>query len=194
MLQTLEPNHALYPKGLGNLTKPPVLSAIGNLALLQHSAWLAIFCSSRCPARLIIAAQDLAREFSNTALIGGFHSPVEREILRVALQGQAPIIICPPRGLVQYRISPEFKLALKEQRLLLLSPFSDGTKRSSTDVAWQRNLFVGQLATTVLVIHGSKGSQTEKLAVKLLESKPVYVLQDKENTHLLEQGASVFQK
>ena len=52
----------LYPEAalryLGD--DPPAITAIGNLDLLD-SAPLALFCSVRCPGRLILQTYDLAQ-------------------------------------------------------------------------------------------------------------------------------------
>ena len=154
-------------------------------------SWLAVFCSSRCPGSLIIQAQDVAHELvkQNTAVIGGFHSTVEREILRVLLRGKNPVIVVPARGLTPYRIPPEFQSALESGRLLLLSPFSDDVTRSSENLAWKRNLFVSDFANSALVIHASAGSATEKLVRQTIQKKIVFTLPDETNTPLLEMGA-----
>lgn len=193
--QRLEITDPRYPARLLTLESPPALTAIGSLELLQAPSWLAVFCSSRCPGTLIIAAQDVAQQLvqRGTAVIGGFHSPVEREMLRVLLRGTQPIIIVPARGLMPYRVPPEYNAALEGGRLLLLSPFPDAVARSSTRVALQRNLFVSDFADSALVIHASDGSATEKLARDTISKKTVWTLPDDANAGLLELGALKWQ-
>ena len=189
-VQRLKAIDLRYPAQLHNLESPPTLTAIGLLEVLQQKSWLAVFCSSRCPGSLIIQAQDVAHELvkQNTAVIGGFHSTVEREILRVLLRGKNPVIVVPARGLTPYRIPPEFQSALESGRLLLLSPFSDDVTRSSENLAWKRNLFVSDFANSALVIHASAGSATEKLVRQTIQKKTVFTLPDETNTPLFEMG------
>ena len=58
--------------------------ALGNAALLRQDK-LAIFCSARCPGSLIVQASDLAHALADrgAAVIGGFHTPMERACLEI---------------------------------------------------------------------------------------------------------------
>jgi hypothetical protein len=60
----------------------------------------ALFCSARCPGRAILAAHDQAALWRDEGrcVVGGFHSPVEEECLRILLRGRQPVIVCPARG------------------------------------------------------------------------------------------------
>jgi len=97
---------------------------IGNQEILQ-SKKLALFCSRQCPGNLILKAYDLARSLRDegTTVISGFHTPVEKECLRILLRGKQPIIICPARSVEGMRIPSEWKQAIEQGRLLLLAPF-----------------------------------------------------------------------
>ena len=77
-----------------------MLAVRGNPTLLAQPL-LALFGSNQCPARLILQTHDLAQSLrqSGTALIGGFHTPVEQEALTVLLRGPSPLVICPARSL-----------------------------------------------------------------------------------------------
>ena len=56
------------------------ITAVGDLEVLQ-SKMVALFCSVRCPGKLILATHDLCHELRNKGMtvVGGFHSRVERE-------------------------------------------------------------------------------------------------------------------
>jgi hypothetical protein len=73
----------------------------------------ALFCSARCPGSVILRAYDQAAQWRDTGhcVISGFHSPVEKECLRILLRGEPPFTICPPgpgsrkrRGMMRDRI------------------------------------------------------------------------------------------
>ena len=100
-------------------------------ANLNGDIW-ALFCSSRCPAQIILKAHELAQQFRELGVptIGGYHSPVEKECLRVLLRGSQPIILCPARSIENMRLSPAWKGALAEGRLLILSIFDSKHRRS----------------------------------------------------------------
>jgi len=61
----------------------------------------ALFCSRKYPGNLILKAYDLARSLrdAGTTVISGFHTPVEKECLRILLRGAQPLIICPARSI-----------------------------------------------------------------------------------------------
>jgi hypothetical protein len=67
---------------------PPKLTAFGNLDLLALPK-TALFCSARCPGRVILPTYDQAAKWRDTGrcVIGGFHSPVEKECLHILLRG-----------------------------------------------------------------------------------------------------------
>src|SRR5437660_953220 len=81
---------------------PARLSALGNLDLLALPK-TAIFCSARCPGHVILTAYDQSARWRDAGrcIISGFHSPLEKECLRILLRGSQPIIICPARSLPQ---------------------------------------------------------------------------------------------
>ena len=67
---------------------------------------ISLFCSVRCPGDKILSAYDSARRLRDEAVtvISGFHSPVEKECLRILLRGKQPIIICLARAMEKIRI------------------------------------------------------------------------------------------
>jgi len=67
---------------------------------------LALFCSKKCPGQKILKAFDFARNLRDgqKTVISGFHSPIEKECLRILLRGKQPIIICPARSLEKMRV------------------------------------------------------------------------------------------
>lgn len=168
---------------------PEVITTLGQHSLLE-SPLLAVFCSARCPGSLIMQAQDVAHSLRDrhSAIIGGFHTPVEQAFLDVLLAGASPLVVCPARGMPQ-KLEKKFKKPLEEGRLLLLSPFNDGERRITADLAASRNRFVAALAERVLFIHAVPGGQTERLAREVIGwGKPVYTLADAANSNLVEMG------
>jgi len=107
--------------------------------------------------------QQKREPLASLTLVGGFHSPVEQEVLRVTLKGSAGVVFCLARGLEGARLSPELKSALEDGRLLLLSPFGAGVRRVDSQKAERRNRLVVGLASRVLIIHAAQGGATERL-------------------------------
>ena len=140
------------------------LSAIGDPAILS-SRKLAIFCSVRCPGRLLIATYDLARGLQDVpfSVIGGFHSPMEKECLSILLGVARPIIVCLARGFSGMRLPRSWRQPLAQRRLLLVSACADSVRRPTATSAGLRNRIAAALADQILIAHAHPGSKTENL-------------------------------
>jgi len=140
------------------------LTTLGNLDLLALPK-TALFCSARCPGSAILATYDQATRWRDEGrcIISGFHSPVEKECLRILLRGKSPVIICPARSLPK-RIPPDWQEPLADGRLLILSCFTDKDRRVTADLAIRRNRFVAALADAHYFAHIAPNSHTATLA------------------------------
>jgi len=194
LIKKIIPGDIFYPKGLkSHFSKkaPPIILAIGNLELLKHKK-LAFFCSVKCPGHLILRTYDLSQSLKQAGItvIGGFHSPIERECLTILLRGSQPIIICPARSIKGMRMRKEFKGPLEERRLLFLSPFKENQRRYTVETAIERNRFVAALADVVFVAHASPNSKMEKFCYEVLKlGKPLYTFESEANRCLINIGA-----
>jgi predicted Rossmann fold nucleotide-binding protein DprA/Smf involved in DNA uptake len=141
---------------------PSGLRAIGPLSLLEREK-TAFFCSARIPGKAILPIHDAARRLrdAGVTVVGGFHSPVEKECLRILLRGRQPIIICPARGIDTMRMPAEYRPAYEVGRLLFLSQFESGPSRVSQRSAHRRNALVAALAQRAYVGHANQGGRTE---------------------------------
>lgn len=170
---------------------PERIAAIGNIDILERKK-LAFFCSVKCPGNLIIQALDLAQALRKAGItvIGGFHSPMEREILKILLRSPHPVIICPARCIDGIRLPKEYKKPLIESRLLLLSPFSEKHRRITVETSNIRNEFVAALAEKVFAAYAAPGSKTMQFCRKILsKGKPLVTLKSDNNKKLLNLGA-----
>ena len=113
----LNATDARYPARLVAGTMPQ-LSAFGNLNLLALPK-TALFCSARCPGHAILAAYDQAARWRDAGrcIISGFHSPVEKECLRILLRGSQAIIICPARSLEKMRLTADWQKPLADRAM-----------------------------------------------------------------------------
>lgn len=158
---------ARYPASLRERlgeAAPAQLTTLGNLDLLALPK-TGLFCSARCPGHVILTTYDQAAKWreAGRCVISGFHSPVEKECLRILLRGSQPIIICLARALHQ-RIPAEWQPPLADGRLLILSGFREEEKRITTELAIRRNEFVASLADELWFAHITPGGQMDKLA------------------------------
>ena len=177
--------------GRATVALPPETAHLGNLRLLDEPL-TALFCSNRCPGDLILKTYDIARAMRDAGVpvIGGFQTPMEKECLRLLLRGEQPVVVCPARSIDNMRIPRDWRPALDDGRLLVLSPFPATARRPTAELAAQRNDLVADLAQRIFIAHAAPGSKTEAFARKLIESgKPLLTLDSPANTSLMEMGA-----
>jgi predicted Rossmann fold nucleotide-binding protein DprA/Smf involved in DNA uptake len=161
---TIEQGAPDYPHALtGRLGAgaPPVLYGLGNTALLG-APLLGLVCSITCPGAVVIKTLDAVRALRDAGviLVGGFHSPMERECLDVLLRGNQGTVLCPARCLVNLRMGAAARAAVKDGRLLVLSMFGEKARRTTAQTAAQRNELVAALADVVLAPYARPGGRT----------------------------------
>lgn len=200
-IQSITQTDTNYPKRLKKYLKtetPETIWARGNINLLPRQntslngdLW-ALFCSRKCPGELILKTHDLAQTFKERGIptIGGYHSPIEQECLRVLLRGVQPIFLCPARSIEKMRLKSAWRDALTDERLLILSIFESRHNRSTAALANRRNAFVAALADKICIAHAAEDSKTLEFAQMLLTwGKPVFTFETPANDALFQLGA-----
>lgn len=200
-IQSITQTDTNYPKRLKKYLKaetPETIWARGNINLLPRQntslngdLW-ALFCSRKCPGELILKTHDLAQTFKERGIptIGGYHSPIEQECLRVLLRGVQPILLCPARSIEKMRLKSAWRDALTDERLLILSIFESRHNRSTAALANRRNAFVAALADKICIAHAAEDSKTLEFAQMLLTwGKPVFTFETPANDALFQLGA-----
>jgi predicted Rossmann fold nucleotide-binding protein DprA/Smf involved in DNA uptake len=136
----------------------------GNSDLLNEKLH-AVLCSKACPGDKIIEAIGLAQRWraENRTVISGFHTPVEKECLRIFLRGPQRIVICPARGLDPFQLPAEWQAKCKRNELLIISSFDSSIRRPTKETAETRNRLVVDLATDVTIIYASPGGHLDQL-------------------------------
>jgi predicted Rossmann fold nucleotide-binding protein DprA/Smf involved in DNA uptake len=156
-----------YPAILGERLRgaaPAHIAVLGNLDILDLPK-TAFFCSAKPPGHVILAAHDQAARWRDEGrcVVSGFHSPIERECLRILLRGQQPIIIRPARSLDRMRVSAELKPHFTSHALLFLSPFPAHQPRMTLPLAMLRNKLVAALADDAVFARVTDGGQLSEL-------------------------------
>ena len=170
---------------------PAALTLCGSAAALSRPL-VALFCSRRVPGDALVAAYDLARALRDAghAVIGGFHTPVERECLELVLRGSAPVVVVLPRAIEGMRCPPGWGAPLREGRLLVVSPFPGGRRRASVAQASTRNRVIAALAARLVVVHATPGGEVHRRVGEALGwGVPVACLDHPENRELAVMGA-----
>jgi predicted Rossmann fold nucleotide-binding protein DprA/Smf involved in DNA uptake len=191
----LTPDSADYPRRIADAMAEgmrPRITARGNLGILRRKT-LALFCSVRCPGNVILRTYDLACALrdARVTVVGGFHSPMERECLALLLRGAQPAIVCLARGIEGMRLPGEWRAPLEQGRLLVLSPFDAAQRRVTADTAQRRNRFVAALADEVLVTYAAPGGKTERFCRDLLgRGQPISTFEGQDSASLVALGAT----
>lgn len=170
---TLSSNDAQYPTHLQQRLgerAPRKLITLGSFALLLERK-TGLFCSVRCPGDAILGAYDAARKLRDegVTVVSGFHSPVEKECLRILLRGKQPIIISLARAFGKIRLPSDWRRALESGRLLLLSTFEKWPPRPEKNSTAYRNECVAALSDEVIIIHATPGGEIERVS-RLIEN------------------------
>ena len=135
---------------------------------------------------------DLSRALRDAGapVIGGFHSPIEKDCLDLLLHGTQPVIICPARNIQNMRTRKEYRQPLDDGRLLFLSPFKENQRRPTVKATRYRNLFVAALSAVIFVAHAGPASKTEAFCRGIVSwQKPIYTFDNDYNKNLIEMGA-----
>jgi hypothetical protein len=169
------------------------ISMRGSAALLTDKS-IAFFCSQSCPGDVILKAQDWAnaRGADDAPVICGFHTPVERDVLRILLRGGAPVIHVLARALDGARLPAALRSAEKAGRALIISPFAATVSQTTARTAGQRNHYILTRAASALFAHATVGGKTEALAAEAIAmGLPVFTLRSPGNANLTAMGAQV---
>jgi predicted Rossmann fold nucleotide-binding protein DprA/Smf involved in DNA uptake len=140
----------------------------GETALLSEPL-LGLIGSRECPGQVLLETLDHVPQWvkARSVIVSGFHSPLEQQVLRSVLRRKGRVIKVLARGLKPDgdgpRLPPEETAALREGRLLLISPFGPAVTRTTRATSLQRNRFVLTLSENTLVPHVSSGSPMEGL-------------------------------
>jgi len=184
-------NYPAIPAGRLPIAAAPTFYAMGDLSILHHPL-LGLICSIQCPGSIIIKTFDFIRKLRDekAVVIGGFHSPMERECLDLLLRDSQPVILCPARSLCNLRMGKEARKAVAEGRLLVLSLFGDDVRRTTASQSILRNDMVAALAEAILVPFAAQNGKTWTTVSRALGyGQKIVTFEDDANTHLITSGA-----
>ena len=116
---------------------------LGNRELLKMRK-VGFLASRKISTLSVLPTLDWAMEISkqtDIAIVSGFHSRMERDVLKILLQGQCGIIVILARGM--YRKLPlQYEEAMAQNRLLLISYEKESVTRVSEATSHKRNEYV----------------------------------------------------
>jgi hypothetical protein len=141
---------------------------------------------------LIVATYDYATTLrpGECIVVGGFHSPMERQVLQVLLARHVPVIVVPARNPERMRIPRAWRGAAEEGRMAIVSGIEGRTRRPTRELAFRRNLLVAALSDRVLIPYATPGGGAEQVALAVAGwGKTVWTFHDEDNRKLMDAGA-----
>ena len=123
------------------------METFGNTELLKKRK-VGFLASRKISTLSILPTLDWALKISkqkDIAIVSGFHSKMERDVLKILLQGECGIIVVLARGM--YRNLPkQYEVAMLQNRLLIISYEKESVIRISEATAHKRNDYVREIA------------------------------------------------
>ena len=120
---------------------------LGNKELFKMKK-IGFLASRKISTLSVLPTYDWAVEVSkrkDVAVVSGFHSPMERDVLKILLQGECGIIIVLARGMYR-KLPKQYEKAMEQNRLLIISNEKESVTRVSELSAHNRNKYVEKLS------------------------------------------------
>ena len=121
---------------------------LGNKELLNWHK-IGFLASRKISTAAILPTLDWAVETSkraDVAVVSGFHSRLEKDVLKFLLQGKCGIIIVLARGMYR-KLPKQLEPAMNDKRLLIISLEKETVTRASEHTAHKRNQYVKTIST-----------------------------------------------
>ena len=134
------------------------------------------FASSKIASLSVLPTLDWATEIAkreDVAIISGFHSKMEKEVLNHLLKGKCGIICVLARGIYK-QIPAKYKEAFHNNRVLFISLESDKTLNYGREQTAKRNEFIASTADEL--VFSSVTPNSSLFAIYRSVTKPKHIL------------------
>lgn len=128
------------------------LAYLGNKELLKMRK-VGFLASRKISTLSILPTLDWAMKASkqkDIAIVSGFHSKMERDVLKILLQGECGIIVVLARGMYS-KLPKQYEESMSQNRLLIISYEKESVTRVSEATAHKRNDYVREIADEMQV-------------------------------------------
>jgi predicted Rossmann fold nucleotide-binding protein DprA/Smf involved in DNA uptake len=196
MIQAADISKIVLPGRVNLFSKaqPRALWAVGNAQIVRRPL-LGIVSARKIDPDLALKSDELMQQLARLnqiAFIGGWHSQLEKQSLRLLQSREAFLVVCLAKALDRFKPAAELKELVSRNKVLLLTHCTPNAKRISRGASIRRNELVIELAAFLLVLSAPEESESFKLARAALDGgKPVFTLDHHLNRRLLDCGASV---
>ena len=120
---------------------------LGNKELLMMKK-IGFLASRKISTLSILPTLDWAMQVckqKGITIVSGFHSKMERDVLKILLQGECGIIVVLARGMYR-KLPKQYEVAMSQNRLLIISYEKESVTRVSEATAHKRNNYVREIA------------------------------------------------
>lgn len=127
------------------------MATLGNISLLDQKK-IGYFASSKIASLSVLPTLDWATEIAkqdDIAIMSGFHSKMEREVLDILLRGRCGIICVLARPI--YKVIPEkYRNAYAQDRLLFVSHNTSKSTMTSRHLCQKRNEYIASISNELV--------------------------------------------
>ena len=136
---------------------------LGNKELLNKRK-IGFLASRKISTSTVLPTLDWAVEMSkrtDIAVVSGFHSRLEKDVLKFLLQGKCGIIVVLARGMY-HKLPSLFESAMGDNRILVISLEKEYVTRISEYTAHKRNKYVEELSDELMQIPSIESISKER--------------------------------
>ncbi len=142
------------------------METLGNILLLDFKK-IGYFASNNITSLSVLPTLDWAvkvAKHEDVAIVSGFHSKMEREVLDFLFRGKCGIICVLARSIYK-KIPDKFREAYNSGRVLFIAPFKTSTTRTSRNLCQQRNEYVASISDELVFSSLTPDSSLYSLSV-----------------------------
>lgn len=123
------------------------METLGNTSLLDRRK-IGYFASGTIASLSVLPTLDWAAEVArreDVAIVSGFHSKMEREVLDFLLRGKCGIVCVLARSIYK-KIPEKYREAYNAGRVLFIAPFKTSATMTSRHLCQQRNEYAASIS------------------------------------------------
>lgn len=123
------------------------MKTLGNISLLERRK-IGFFASGTIASLSVLPTLDWATEIAkrdDIAIVSGFHSKMEREVLDILLRGKCGIICVLARPIYKV-IQDKYRNAYAQNRVLFISHNTANSTMTSRHLCKKRNAYIASIS------------------------------------------------
>lgn len=143
------------------------METLGNTSLLDHRK-IGYFASGTIASLSVLPTLDWAAEVArrdDVAIVSGFHSKMESEVLDFLLRGKCGIICVLARSIYK-KIPEKYREAYNAGRVLFIAPFKTVATMTSRHLCQRRNEYAASISDSLVFSYLTANSSLFPLSLR----------------------------